>query len=196
MIHTLTGEISIKRKGFVVIDVAGVGYRVVVNQRVSDGLLDEGQNTKIFCHLRPTDGSLDLYGFRSEEELFFFEQLITVSGVGPKSALAIMEIAELERLAAAITEGRADLLSKASGVGKKTAERIVLELRGKIVIPGDGSMSAVQAMEADGDLISALAGLGYRREEAKAALAKVPNLITNIEQRLKEALKILNVKKQ
>lgn len=191
MVRTLHGKILLKRKGFAVIETGGLGLKVLTNQRVLDGMLDEGRETKLHCHLHVAEKALDLYGFRSEDELELFELLITVSGVGPKSALAIMEVADLERLTAAIQEGRADLLASAAGVGKKTAARVVLELKNKVQV-SSGSEGTVRSMEADNDLVSALASLGYSRESAKAALAKVPADVLGLEQRLKAALKNLS----
>lgn len=190
MVRTLSGKILSKRKGFAVIEVGGLGLKVLTNQRVLEGMLDEGRETRLHCHLHVAEKALDLYGFRSEDELELFEQLITVSGVGPKSALAIMEVADLERLTAAIQEGRADLLASAVGVGKKTAARVVLELRGKVQASSE-SEGTVRTMEADNDLVGALSSLGYNKETAKAALAKVPPEVLGLEARLKAALKIL-----
>ena len=98
----------------------------------------------------------------SEPELRFFELLISVSGVGPKSALSVLDVGELSDLAAAIAENRPDLLTRASGVGRKTAERVIVELRTKIRLPS--SEGAVRRMDVDADLVETLASLGYRRE--------------------------------
>jgi Holliday junction DNA helicase RuvA len=115
--------------------------------------------------------------------------LISVSGVGPKSALSILDVAKLDELAAAIKEGRPDLLTRASGIGLKTAERIIVELRSKVQSSKSGSV--VEKMEGDADIIEALTGLGYRREEARAALAKIDQKIRGTEDRLKAALAML-----
>ena len=136
---------------------------------------------------------MELYGFLSAEELSFFELLISVSGVGPKSALSIIDVANLEELSAAIQESRPDLLTKASGIGRKTAERIIVELRNKVSSSRSGAM--VEKMDTDADLVEALSNLGYRREEARDALAKVPRETAGVEARLKEALRILGGKR-
>jgi holliday junction DNA helicase RuvA len=128
----------------------------------------------------------------SEDELQFFEMLISVSGVGPKSALAILDVAKLDELSAAIKEDRPDLLTRASGIGRKTAERVIIELRTKVQSVKSGSM--VEKMETDADLVEALSSLGYRREEARAALGKVDVKVVGVEARLKAALGILGKK--
>ena len=135
---------------------------------------------------------MDLYGFSTEPELDLFEQLISVSGVGPKSALSIMDISDLQGLIAAIQEGRPDLLTQASGIGRKTAERIILDLRNKVATTG--ANASVRRMDADSDLIETLVNLGYRREQAKVALEKVDKETSGLEDRLKAAFKILSGK--
>ena len=135
---------------------------------------------------------MELYGFLSEDELVYFEMLISVSGVGPKSALSILDVARLDELSAAIKEGRPDLLTRASGIGRKTAERVIVELRTKVQSAKSGLV--LEKMETDADLIEALSNLGYRREDARAALAKVDPKIHGVEERLKAALALLSKK--
>ena len=149
-------------------------------------------NVKFFCHLHVREDALDLFGFPTAEELAFFELLISVSGVGPKSALSIMDVAELKNLSAAIKEGRPDLLTKASGIGRKTAERIILDLKTKV--SSEKSEATVGKMDTDVDLVETLVGLGDRRDQAKTALGKVDEKIMNLEERLKAALKVLGGK--
>jgi Holliday junction DNA helicase RuvA len=170
--------------------VGGLGLRVFLSRRTREALPPVGSRLALFSHLHIKEDALDLYGFITPEELNFFELLISVSGVGPKSALAIMDIAELKNLTAAIKEGRPDLLTRASGIGRKTAERIILELKGRVV--AERSEEAVKRMETESDLVETLVSLGYRRDQAKAALGKVDEKIVNLEERLKAALKILS----
>ena len=192
MIYSVSGKLALKSEHFVVIEVHGVGFKISVGSRVQRALPAVGLETKLFSHLQPREDSMELYGFSSEAELRFFELLISVTGVGPRSALAIMDVADLKQLSAAIKENRPDLLTRASGIGRKTAERIILELRGKVDAAASGEI--VSAMESDVDLIETLVGLGYRREEAKAALGRVDVKIEGVEERLKAALKILGRK--
>lgn len=170
------------------ITVGGVGFKVFMPGSFL-GKLREGDEAELFCHLHVREDALDLYGFKSREEMELFELLIGVSGVGPKSGLAILDVGTLTELSAAIEESRPDLLTRASGVGRKTAERIIIELKGKV--SGEESGEVVRRMEGDTDLVETLIGLGYRRDQARAAVGKVPGEIKGLELRLKEVLKIL-----
>jgi len=143
----------------------------------------------LLTHLHVREDILALYGFLAEEELEFFGLLISVSGIGPRSAIAVMSLAPVARLKAGIAGGEADLLQKSSGIGKKTAERIILELRDKIA-PG-GHREIIKLMESDNDVYEALTSLGYSGTQAKNTLSKVDPKITETKERLKEALKIL-----
>ena len=189
MIYSLNGKLVAKKEGFVVIDVAGLGYKVHVAPRILEKLPSVGESVQLYSYLNVKEDALDLYGFLREPELVFFEKLLTISGVGPKSALAVMAVATVEQLAAAINEGKSDLLTRAPGVGKKTAERIVLELRGKL--PSLKSGETVLLMEADVDVEEALVGLGYSRSDARKAIEKVDRKTKGLENRLKTALRNL-----
>lgn len=192
MLYSISGKIAQKTNQFVVVEAAGLGLKVSTNSGTLKNLPKIGEAAKVFCHLHVREDALELYGFLTEDELRFFELLISVSGVGPRSAIAILNIAELGKLSAAIKENRPDLLTRASGIGRKTAERIVLELKTKVEAPRSGL--TVGKMEADADLVETLASLGYRRDEAKSALERVDNKITGLEERLKAALKNLTGK--
>ncbi len=189
MFYNVSGKLTAKMGGFAVIDAAGLGLKIFISSRTAERLPPTGSNLKLFSHLHVREDAMELYGFLSEEELRFFELLISVSGVGPKSAIAILNIAEIKDLAAAIKENRPDLLTRASGIGRKTAERIVLELKTKV--KAEKSDLTVGKMESDADIVETLAGLGYKREQAKAALARIDEKIIGLEERLKAALKIL-----
>jgi holliday junction DNA helicase RuvA len=190
MIYSVSGKVALKSDRFAIIEADGLGLKLFMSGRTIAALPAEGVAVKVFAHLHMREDALELYGFGSEKELMYFEMLISVSGVGPKSALSILDITNMDELAAAIKEGRPDLLTRASGIGRKTAERIILELRTKVQSAGSGSV--VEKMEGDADLVEALSNLGYRREEARAALGKVDSAkFHGIEERLKEALKIL-----
>lgn len=193
MVYSVEGKLAAKSDNFAVIDVGGLGLKIFANERTLQALPAAGESVKLFSHLHVREDALDLYGFLTAEELEFFELLISVSGVGPKSAMSILNIAELKQLAAAIKENRPDLLTRASGIGRKTAERIVLELKTRVESEHAGS--AVRKMDADVDLVETLAGLGYKRDQAKSALSRVDEKVMNIEERLKAALKILGGKR-
>ena len=189
MLYSLSGTVALKSDRFAVIEAGGLGLKLFMSARTITSSPPAGTAVKVFAHLHMREDALELYGFGSEKELMYFEMLISVSGVGPKSALAILDITNMDELAASIKEGRADLLTRASGIGHKTAERIILELRSKVQSAKSGAV--VEKMEGDADLVEALSNLGYRREEARAALGKVDAKMTGIEARLKEALRIL-----
>jgi len=193
MIYSVSGKLVLKGINFAVIETGGLGLKIFAPKGTLGALRQTDETVKLFTYFSVRENSMELFGFLSEEELVFFEMLISVSGVGPKSALAILDVAKLDELAAAIKEGRPDLMTRASGIGRKTAERIIIELRNKVQSVKAGAM--VEKMEADADLIEALSNLGYRREEARAALSKVESNITEVTERLKAALKLLSNKK-
>lgn len=192
MLHFLKGTIFAALVDSVVIDVGGVGFLVRATEETIRGFPERGNTVFLFTHLHVREDAFELYGFSTEKELRFFELLISVSGVGPKSALSIMDIAELEKLSAAIQEGRPDLMTRASGVGRKTAERIIVELRGKVAALQ--SQDIVARMEGDSDLVDALVGLGYKRVDAQKAISQIDKKIEGLDARLKEALRIMGGK--
>ncbi|OGY43586.1 MAG: Holliday junction DNA helicase RuvA [Candidatus Buchananbacteria bacterium RIFCSPHIGHO2_02_FULL_40_13] len=191
MISYLRGQIKYKsaipkKDNFVVIDVAGVGYKVYVLDRFINNL-STGQEIEVFIYTQVAEGVLDLYGFAVAEELGFFEILISISGVGPKSALNILQKARIDDLREAANIGNADVLSRVSGLGLKTAQKIVAGLKDKIggleiTKTGGWSNQFSEALEA-------LAGLGYTASQAREALSHVK--ATETGDKIKEALKIL-----
>ncbi len=192
MLHTLEGTLTSKSDRSAVMNVGGIGFEIGTSERIAKELPRVGSGVKLFVHLHIREDALELYGFLTEEELFFFKLLNSVSGVGPKSALAIMDVAPLKDIEAAITEGRPDLLTRASGVGRKTAERLIVDLKTKV--KAHGSYAMVRRMDANADLEETLVGLGYRREEARAAIEKTKILSEDLTVRLRESLKILGGK--
>ena len=128
-----------------------------------------------------------MYGFLTEPELGFFEKLISISGVGPRSALGVMAVAPVDQLIATINEGKPELLTRASGIGKKTADRVVLELRGKVT--AIGTENVVRAMESDIELEEALISLDYSKAQAKKIISQLDPKLTRLEDRLQAALK-------
>ena len=192
MIYSVSGVLTAKKEGFVVVEAHGVGYKVFVPARTYAELAAVGEPVSLFCHFHAREDAHDLYGFARESELSFFEKLLTVSGVGPRSGLAVMALAPAHELAAAINEGKPELLTRAAGVGRKTAERIILELRGKL--PALHSEDMVRRMESDIDVEEALVGLGYSHMHAKKVMAQVGADAVGIEARLRAALKLIKIK--
>lgn len=190
MISYLAGKVRHRGDRSLVLEVGGVGYLV----HVPDSLLyaaKEGDELEVFTHLYVRETAMELYGLSSLAELDFFQQLISVSGVGPKSALGVLSVAKLEDIKAAILRGEPSFLTKVSGIGKKTAERLIVELRGKIAKEGDYGVSDAALGSGDGDVIDALVGLGYKAADARDVARRIPEDAEGVEDRIREALKIL-----
>lgn len=188
MIARLEGTVSEVSEGRVVLSVSGVGYLVAVPKRYASSL-EEGQEALIFTHLHLSEGVMDLYGFPDEQTKEFFLLLTSVTGIGSKLALAVVDAVPISALAAAIEEGKVDIVVQVPGVGKKIAERIVLELKGKV-----GSYTGLASGDqigADADIVEALKSLGYKRDEVAGALKLVGDEVEGIEERLKAALRYL-----
>ena len=190
MIGHLEGTTLVLRPGFAIISAGGVGYKVFAT-RETLAAMKTGGDVKLWTHLAVRENSLDLYGFKNEEELRLFDLLLGVSGIGPKSALAIVDIAAVETLQSAIAAGNAGYLTKVSGIGKKTAEKIILELRDKV---GVGVDASGRALSGDEEALEAMRSLGYSQSEAREALRKVSSDIEKSSDRLREALKIVSRK--
>lgn len=182
MIGSLRGKIVGIRSGSFLLEVGGVGYLV----RCSGGSLSKfkvqtEQMFYIHDHLR--EDSHDLFGFETLDEQDLFEQLLTVSGVGPKVALTILSAGDLDTVRRAVMQGDLNFLTSISGVGKKTAQKIILDLKGQIVEQDQESSQDKEALEA-------LVSLGYSRYQAREALKGIP-LSNDISSRIREALRIL-----
>ena len=190
MISFLRGKILRRALNFIIIDVRDVGYKVFVNS-ASLSEAAEGQQAEFYIHQHVKEDALDLYGFRSLEELEMFELLLSISGVGPKSALGVLVVGKVGDIKESIARGDSSLLTKVSGIGKKTAERIVLELREKVGKMAIGSQIGTGGMgiSIGGDEIDALMSLGYSLQQAREALQKVDPSITDTGKRIKEALR-------
>ena len=186
MIHGLVGELRWVGLNYIVLDVGGVEYRVVIplGQEKQPKV---GDKIHIFTHLNIREGGADLYGFFSEESLELFELLISVSGVGPKSAMAILSVASADKIRASIAGRDPDILRRSSGVGRKTAERIILELRDKVGLAGGSG--AAKLAESDQDVYEALLSLGYQKRKVEDVLREIDSSITDVRDRLKDALK-------
>src|SRR3989338_6870578 len=154
MIYSLKGILAEKQDSFFVVEVGGLAFEVRSSFKAVKSLPPIGETVKIFTHLHVREDALELYGFLNKEDLNFFDMLIGISGIVSKSALGIMSVETTGKLKAAIIEGRAELLTKASGIGKKTADRVILELRNKLKQEGSGSI--VGLMESDQDIVEAL----------------------------------------
>lgn len=192
MIAHLKGKVIELKETSVVVSAGGVGYRVFISQQTSKNIGKmKGGPVSLFTYLFIREHSMDLYGFVKQEEIDFFEMLITVSGVGPKSALGILGIADVVTIKRAIASADTAYLTKVSGIGKKSAQKIIIELEEKIAALG-GSMLGAQS--SDVDLIEALTSLGYTSREARDAIKLIPQKLEGTNARLKEALRRLGGK--
>ncbi len=187
MISFLRGKIISKSLNYIILDVHDIGYQVFVGENFLNELKINAE-IEIYLHHRIKEDASDLYGFKTLADLEMFELLLTVSGVGPKSALGALSIASADDVKESVIRGDAGLLNKVAGIGKKTAERIVLELKNKVVRNG-GETATVNSLNFGSDEIDALMSLGYSLSEARNVLNAVDPKITDSGERLKEALK-------
>ena len=194
MIGHLKGTLVHQDIKSVILDVSGVGYKVYTNttslpkRSAGDKSYKASTTTEFWTYLAVRENALDLYGFGTKEELDFFELLISVSGIGPKSALAILSIATLQNLRHAISTGDTSHLTKVSGIGKKNAEKIVIELKDKLV---GLSVDMSASVSGDVDALEALKSLGYGEREVREALKKVSDT-KDTGEKIKKALKLLS----
>lgn len=189
MIAYLDGAAVFKGERYLIISAGGIGYRVFVAPETLKKIPEKDLSVKLWVHLYVREDALELYGFLHQPELEFFEMLINISGIGPKSGLGIMNIAPLDTLKRAIAAGDTSYLTRVSGIGRKTAEKIVLELKEKIA--GRGVSVEAPELKEEADALEALVSLGYSQSEAREALRGVPREITSPEKRIKEVLKKL-----
>jgi holliday junction DNA helicase RuvA len=187
MIARLNGEIADIRNGHVVIMVGGVGYLVAVAQSSGFAL---GTTVSLYTHLAVRENALDLYGFTHEDELRMFEELIKLPKIGPKTAIQILSQADLKTLVHAVTINDPSYLSKLSGIGKKSAEKIVAGL--KDIFDTEPFMGTHVPSKQNDDVIDALLTLGYSQRDVLDAIQQLPEEITDTNGRLKQALKILS----
>lgn len=196
MISRIQGTVIHQDPRFVIVDVGGVGYKIFTNN--SAGLPDNdiGNEVTYWTYLAVRENALDLYGFANRDELTLFELLINgVSGIGPKTALNILNTASLQTLVHAISKEDTSLLVKTSGIGRKVADKIVLELKGKLpdnLVKLESMQGKAVGAHHDQDAIEALKALGYSFDEARAALRSVDDHHTTTGARVKAALKILS----
>ncbi len=189
MISYLKGKLINKGKNYIIIEVADIGYQVFVNP-VMYAELKIGDRLELYTHHYVREDADTLYGFSGMAELEMFEMLLSISGVGPKSALGVLAVAKVDELKGSIARGDATLLTKVSGIGRKTAERIVLDLRDKLSFLDSHTSSG--SLAGSSDEIDALITLGYSVIQAREALRQVEPMIKNQSERIRAALKILS----
>ncbi len=190
MIAKLRGKIEYLRNNYAVVDVGGVGYKVFVST-FTMGKVASAKEVDFFIHTYVREDILALYGFPTLAELEMFELLLSVSGIGPKAAMGILSIADPKTVRAAIINEDPSILTKVSGVGKRTAERVIVELKNKVA---DLTVGEKEEAVADSDSIEALTTMGYSITEAREALKGVSKEVKDVGERVKMALKNLGKK--
>ena len=191
MISSLRGRIESISNDYAIIDVNGVGFLLYMPTSALTTIGTPGNEVKIFTHLHLREDNVSLYGFSSNEELWLFETLIGVSGLGPRLALAMLSALSPEQLTTAIATGSSEMLETIPGIGKKVANRIILELKDKI---GSGWIAtpALEIARENTDVLAALTSLGYTAAEATKAVASLPvTEESNLEDKIKTALQYL-----
>jgi len=187
MIASLHGTLESLGSDGAVINVNGVGFRVYMPTSTLSILGTIGKEVHLHTHLVLREDSVALYGFASTEELELFQILLGVSGIGPKLALAVLSAMSVEKVVMAIATGSVDLLTVVPGIGKKTAQRLILELKDKIgTIPIATPMA--QMAEGNADVLAALTSLGYSISEASRAVATLPSSELSLEEKIKLTL--------
>lgn len=187
MIAYLKGKIKVKTDKYLILEANNIGYRIFLPENILESLIRNDEEREFYIHHYLSEDRSDLYGFLKLEDLEFFELLISISGVGPKSALGIMSEADVRALKKAILSEDPSIFTKVSGVGKKTAERILIELSNKVSDQGLGGSTIQDDLEA----LDALVGLGYKGYEAKEILKKAPKELLAAEERVRWALRYL-----
>jgi Holliday junction DNA helicase RuvA len=189
MIAGLYGSIESKRSDVVLVDVSGVIYRVGTSTSTLSVIGGTGESVRLYTYLLVREDQLALWGFATQDELDLFEALISATGVGPKTACAVLSRFQPDQLREAIHQGNAQLFATVPGIGAKTAARLIVDLKGKLPEPAAGFSGAV----ADDDVVAALRSLGYSAGEAMAAALRadsVPGMTS--EERVIAALRIIN----
>lgn len=180
MIYNINGTLSYVDPTFVVVDCGGVGFKCFASTTTITSLTPVGTKVNLFTYLAVREDAMDLFGFASQEELDAFKLLITVSGIGPKAAMAILSVLPPDRLSVAISSGDVKAITAAQGVGKKTAERVVLELKDKMVGIGsaatasivEGIQSVASSSNAQ-EAVEVLVSLGFNQSDASAVVGSM-----------------------
>lgn len=190
MISQLEGKIAGIKGNAVTLMVNGVGYQIFLSAYTLGKVAGQEQ-TLFYIHTHVREDMLALYGFLNEEELMMFELLISISGIGPKVALSILSIADVKTIRTAVVNKDPSILTRVSGVGKKTAERVIVELQNKVDEVGVEDQASALAGQ---DALEALTSLGYSVSQAREALKLVAPDVVDVSARIRQALKNLGKK--
>lgn len=192
MISYLEGELILKRQDFIIVKSGGIGFKLFVH--FDAGVV--GEKISLFTYLVVREDSLSLYGFKTYEELELFEILISVSGIGPKSGMGILSLADPYTIKTAIIQEEPGILTRVSGIGKKTADRVILELKHKFSVDDLETLSDSAQINVNEhhDAIEALVGIGYGQNEVRKVLSEIPKE-KSLEERIRLALRELGKNK-
>ena len=196
MIAYIKGKVEVKTKDYIIIDVNGIGYKIFMSD-TSINELDKGKEVKIYTYMRVREDDISLYGFLNNEELVTFELLISVGGIGAKSAISILSNITPSKFALAVITNDINTLKKLPGIGAKTAQRIILELKDKMktdnaIETEDTTIkTAIKLDNKANDAIEALCVLGYTRKDVETVLGKIDTQTLTVEEIIKQCLKYL-----
>lgn len=187
MISSLTGIPEIINPNTIIVNVSGVGYKVFVTNRLLEKL--ESKEVKLYIHTQVKEDALELYGFLNKDELLVFELLIDVSGIGPKTAILVLEKGEAQ-IKTAIMNADVDFFSSIPRIGRKNAQRIIIELKSKVGSLLELDLSGKENTERK-ELFEALRVMGFKKQEVSGVLRDLPENLISMEQKIKYALKKL-----
>ncbi|MCB0024593.1 MAG: Holliday junction branch migration protein RuvA [Caldilinea sp.] len=192
MLRIVRGTVAMRLKDALVVDTGGasggIGFKIAVPEPTAARFQD-GAAVFLHTYLQVREDALSLFGFETEEELAIFELLLTVSGVGPKVALSTLSTLSPDALRLALANNEPAMIARVPGVGKRTAEKIVVELKDKIKAPATGIEALANINAADAEVIDALIALGYSVVESQRAVQALPKDVTQVEERLRLALR-------
>ncbi|OQB05913.1 MAG: Holliday junction ATP-dependent DNA helicase RuvA [bacterium ADurb.Bin212] len=193
MIAYLKGRVIHARFGQIIVETAGVGYKISVNPQIDlpEDCVDTKCQVELFVHEHIREDCYDLYGFLTYGELEMFERLISVSGVGPKAGINIMAAADTKKIYSAIENSDLSFFTSISGIGKKVAAKIILELKSKL--SNQDNYEIISGSDSSSDVLEAMATLGYKKTEIQNFLTKIPEDIVETEEKVRWLLK--NLKK-
>lgn len=198
MIYNVKGKLTYIDTQFVVVECGGVGFKCFTSLNTAKQIGKIGNEVNLFTHLAVKEDAMDLYGFSTHQELESFKLLITVSGIGPKAAVSILSELAPDRLALAIASGDIKAITKANGVGKKTAERVVLELKDKMVNTSTGelssavsSASSIAEESSSAEAVAALVALGFGQSDAAVAVGQMDKSLS-VDEMIRLGLKQLS----
>ena len=198
MIYNLNGKLTYVDPTFIVIECGGVGFKCFASTTTITSISTVGTNVNVLTYMSVKEDSIDLYGFATQEELNAFKLLISVSGIGPKAAMAILSVLPPDRLSVAVSSGDIKAIQSAQGVGKKTAERVVLELKDKMVGIGsartntivEGIQSVAQSDNAQ-EAVEVLVSLGFNQSEAASVVGTMDKSLS-VDEMIRKGLKSLS----